>query len=231
MKKTFLIFSVLLLLLGCQKDDPDPALIIKNPTKALLVFPYENSECNEGTNITASHSTVLFEWRSAENTDEYELVLFNLSTENQSSHLASENKIPVVLQRGTPYAWYVISRSDKTDSTAISEIWKFYNASEGVESYAPFPAEIITPQMAETINSVSGVLTLDWNGSDVDNDIIGYDLYFGTTNPPDLFESNLQESVQTDVQVESDSIYYWSVTTKDAHGNSSDSGIFQFKIR
>ncbi|MCK5105625.1 MAG: hypothetical protein KAR17_22530, partial [Cyclobacteriaceae bacterium] len=60
---------------------------------------------------------------------------------------------------------------------------------------------------------------------------IGYDLYFGTTNPPDLFESNLQESVQTDVQVESDSIYYWSVTTKDAHGNSSDSGIFQFKIR
>ncbi|MCK5209994.1 MAG: hypothetical protein KAQ79_18295, partial [Cyclobacteriaceae bacterium] len=96
---------------------------------------------------------------------------------------------------------------------------------------APFPAEIITPSMAETITSSPSKITLDWNGSDVDNDIIGYDLYFGTTNPPDLFESNLQESVQTDVQVESDSIYYWSVTTKDAHGNSSDSGIFQFKIR
>jgi hypothetical protein len=231
MKKTFLIFSVLLLLLGCQNDDPDPALIIKNPTKALLVFPYENSECNEGTNITATQSTVLFEWRSAENTDEYELVLFNLSTENQSAHLVPENKIPVVLQRGTPYAWYVISRSDITDSTATSEIWKFYNAGEGVESYAPFPTEIITPQMAETITSVSGILTLDWNGSDVDNDIIGYDLYFGTTNPPDLFESNLQESLLTDVQVESDSIYYWSVTTKDAQGNSSESGIFQFKVR
>jgi len=95
----------------------------------------------------------------------------------------------------------------------------------------PFPAEIITPQMAETINSVSGVLTLDWNGSDVDNDIIGYDLYFATTNLPDLFESNLQESVLTDVQVESDSIYYWSVTTKDTQGNNSESGIFHFKIR
>ncbi len=231
MKNTLLIFIVLLILLGCQKDDPDPVLIIKNPTKALLVFPYENSECNEGTNITATHSTVLFEWRTAENTDEYELVLSNLSTTEQALYMVSENKIPIVLQRGTPYAWYVISRSGKSDSTATSNIWKFYNAGEGIESYAPFPAEIITPSMAETITSSPSKITLDWNGSDVDNDIIGYDLYFGTTNPPDLFESNLQESVQTDVQVESDSIYYWSVTTKDAHGNSSDSGIFQFKIR
>jgi len=231
MIKTFLIFSMLLLLLSCHKDDPDPVLIINNPTEALLVFPYENSECNEGTNITATESTVLFEWRAAENTDEYELILFDLSAENQSSHMAIENKIPIVLQRGTPYAWYVISRSEKSDSTATSEIWKFYNAGEGIEYYAPFPAEIISPLMAETITSVSGAITLEWNGSDVDNDIVGYDLYFGTTNPPDLFESKLQENVITDVPVESDSIYYWSVITKDARGNSSDSGLFQFKVR
>ena len=90
MKNTLLIFIVLLILLGCQKDDLDPVLIIKNPTKALLVFPYENSECNEGTNITATHSTVLFEWRTAENTDEYELVLSNLSTTEQALYMVSE---------------------------------------------------------------------------------------------------------------------------------------------
>lgn len=231
MIRTFLIFSMLLLLLSCHKDDPDPDMIINNPTEAILVFPYENSECNEGTNITVTESTVLFEWRAAENTDEYELILFDLSSEKQSSYVAIESKIPIVLQRGTPYAWYVISRSDKSDSTATSEIWKFYNAGEEVESYAPFPAEIVAPLMAETITSVSGAIALDWNGSDVDNDIVGYDVYFGTTNPPDLFESNLQESEIVDVTVESDSIYYWSVTTKDAHGNSSDSGLFQFKVR
>lgn len=230
MIKTLLIFIVLLLVISCHKEDPDPVLIIKNPTEALLVFPYENSECNEGTNITATQSTVLFEWRSAENTDEYELILSNLSTTDKTSFMVSETNIPIVLQRGTPYAWYVISRSDKIDSTATSEIWKFYNAGQGIESYAPFPAEIITPSMAETITSSPSKITLDWNGSDVDNDIIGYDLYFGTANPPDLLESNLQESVLTDVQVESNSIYYWSVTTKDARGNSSESGIFQFKI-
>ena len=123
---------MLLLLLSCHKDDPDPALIINKPTEALLVFPYENSECNEGTNITATESTVLFEWRAAENTDEYELILFDLSTENQSSHMAVESKIPIVLQRGTPYAWYVISITDNRYSTATSEVWKIYNTGEGI---------------------------------------------------------------------------------------------------
>ena len=230
MKKALLVFSVLLLLLNCERDDVDPHQIADNPTKALLVFPYKNSECNEGTNITATESTVFFEWKPAENTDEYELILSNLSTADQASFMTAETKIPIVLKRGTPYSWYVVSRSNKVDSTAQSETWKFYNAGEGIESYAPFPAEIIAPLMAETISSSSGVITLDWDGSDADNDIAGYDVYFSTTNPPDPFVNNLQESVLTDVQVESGSIYYWSVTTKDAHGNSSDSGIFQFKI-
>jgi hypothetical protein len=230
MKNALLVFSVLLLLLNCQKDDIDPVQIADNPTKALLVFPYENSECNEGTNITATESTVLFEWKPAENTDEYELILSSLSKVDQASYMTTGTQIPVVLKRGTPYSWYVVSRSNKVDSTAQSETWKFYNAGEGIESYAPFPAEIITPLMAETISSPSGEITLDWDGSDADNDIVGYDVYFGITNPPDLFVSNLQESVLTDVKVESGSVYYWSVTTKDARGNSSESGIYQFKI-
>jgi hypothetical protein len=230
MKNRVLIISVLLLVIGCHKDDPDPVQLIGNPTEALLIFPYENSECNEGSDITVTTSKVLFEWRTAENTDEYELVLFNLSTTDQSSHVTSENKISIVLQRATPYAWHVISKSNKIDSTAQSDIWKFYNAGDGIESYAPFPAEIITPLMAENITTSGGNITLDWSGSDVDNDILGYDVYFSTTNPPDLLKSDVEESILTDVQVVAGAIYYWSVTTKDAHGNSSDSGIFQFKI-
>ncbi len=91
MKKPLLVFTIILFLLSCDNDDEDPIQIIDNPTKALFVFPYENSECNEGTNITATQSTVLFEWRSAENTDEYELILSNLSTADQVSFMTSDN--------------------------------------------------------------------------------------------------------------------------------------------
>ncbi len=230
MNRVYLIVGIFLFVISCHKDDSDPVPAIKDPTEAMLIFPFKNSECNEGTEITTTTSKVLFEWRQAENTDKYELVLINLSTADQSSHMTSEHKIPIVLLRATPYAWYVISKSNETDSTVQSETWRFFNAGEGIESYTPFPAEIISPLMAESITAPGGTITLDWDGSDVDDDIVGYDVYFDTTNPPDLFESNLQESVLADIQVESESIYYWSVTTKDAHGNSSESGIYQFRV-
>ena len=83
--------------------------------------------------------------------------------------------------------------------------------------------------MAETINTTSNEITLVWNGNDVDDDIIGYDVYFGISTPPqqhvnDLTESSLVVSIAAD-------IYYWKIVTKDAQGNTSDSGVFQFRIQ
>lgn len=230
MKKPLVLFAVLFLLLGCEKEVPLPVLNMGNPTEALLIFPYENSECHEGTNITATESTVMFEWSQAANSDSYDLVLKNLSTNDETTYMTSENELPIVILRATPYAWYIISKSNAVNSTAQSETWKFYNAGDGITSYAPFPAEIISPAMAEIISTAPTEITLDWDGSDVDDDIMGYDVYFGTTNPPDLLAGNVQESSLTEVPVSPDTIYYWSVTTIDEHGNSSESGIYQFKI-
>ena len=204
--------------------------MIEHPTQALLVFPYQNSECNEGFDITPTESTVLFEWGAGLNTDEYELNLLNLFANTEETYFTSETKIPVVLNRATPYSWYVISRNDASDSIATSEAWKFYNAGEGITSYAPFPAEILSPGMAEIIEGASEV-TMGWEGNDIDEDIEGYDVYFSTNNPPDLYASDLQQSELPGVPVEPGQIYYWSVITKDAFGNSSSSGIFQFKVK
>ncbi len=229
MNKSLVIIVACLALLSCKQQDEEPLPNLSDPIAAQLIFPYENSECNEGTDITATESTVLFEWETAENTDSYDLILKNLSSSEEEVYSSSQNEIPIVLSRATPYAWYVVSRSNTVSAVAESETWKFYNAGDGVLSYAPFPAEIISPAMAEIINSSSGEITLDWHGSDVDNDISAYDLYFGTTDPPAILSSDLQESMSV-VQVASDSIYYWSVTTKDEHGNSSESGVYQFRV-
>ena len=229
MKKYLFNFWLLLLLLGCESDSPDdPVVTIEAPSEAILIFPYENSECNEGTDITDTESTVLFEWNMAENTDEFELLLTNLTSGEQTSFVTAETKIPIVLQRATPYSWYIISSSNASDSTAQSEIWKFYNAGDAIESYAPFPAEIISPTMSQTLATTTSV-TLDWSGSDIENDISGYDVHFDTVNPPSLHTSGISES-ELNVSVTANTIYYWRVITKDEQGHSSDSGVYQFKI-
>jgi hypothetical protein len=229
MKKALFLISLLFLLNRCGKEDPVPD-VPENPTIANLVFPYENSLCNEGTNITASESTVLFEWEAGEYADKYVLNLKNLTTGVITTHQTSDTEIPVILFRGTPYSWYVVSKSNSVAATATSAIWKFYNAGEGVRSYAPFPAEILIPSMASTVNSVSGMITLDWNGSDVDGDIEGYDVCFGTTTTPGIIYSNVNESILNNVPVSSNTIYYWEIITKDSHGNKSYSGVYQFKV-
>ena len=229
MKKIILFLNAVFLLLCCNKEQSAPP-IPQNPTAAKLVFPYQDYLCNVGTNITPTESTVLFEWEESEHTDSYELVLKNVTTGIFTSYTTADTKMPVVIERNTAFKWYVISKSGSVSDTALSATWKFFNAGAAVESYVPFPAEIVSPAMASTITITDNAVTLGWTGSDVDNDIVGYDVYFGKTADPPIIETDIEESILENVPVEPDTIYYWRIITKDATGNSSDSGVFQFKI-
>ena len=229
MKKVLYFLSLVLIFNGCSKDSP-AAVAPLIPTAAKLVFPFENSLCNEGTKITATESTVLFEWEEGENTDNFELKLRNLTTGDITSHETTIAEISIVLQRANPYDWYVISKSNSVSEPAQSGTWKFYNAGEGNLAYTPFPAEIISPDMAEVITTTANFITLDWNGNDVDDDIIGYDVYFGVTASPEIIQSDITESIVNNVPITPNTIYFWKIITKDSQGNKSDSGVFQFKI-
>ncbi|BAO76769.1 predicted protein [Winogradskyella sp. PG-2] len=70
---------------------------------------------------------------------------------------------------------------------------------------------------------------MQWNGSDVDNDIVNYDIYFGVNNPPSINSSGISAD-QLTVSVAPNTIYYWNVVTKDAAGNTSESGVYQFRV-
>ncbi|RLD83513.1 MAG: hypothetical protein DRJ10_03345 [Bacteroidetes bacterium] len=229
MKKEIFLIFLILTLFACNKGNSDVTTSEK-PTAVNLIFPFENSECNVGTDSTETESTVIFEWSAGQNTDEYELILTNLNTGDSSMHITANVKISIRLIRSTPYSWYVISKSNSVETTAQSVRWKFYNAGEGITSYAPFPAEIVSPAMSETVTTTANTITLEWIGSDVDNDITGYDVYFGTTDSPEIIENDMQGSTLNGVPVSSNTVYYWKVITKDAFGNKSDSGIYQFKV-
>jgi hypothetical protein len=192
-----------------------------------LLFPENNTECIEGTILSDTESKVAFTWKASENTDAYTVNLKNLDSSTSQSLNASTNELEITLTRGTPYSWSVTSKANGISETAESPIWKFYNAGRAIENYAPFPAEAVSPKMGSSIDA--GTIIISWQGNDVDNDIVSYDIYIDENNPPTTL-ANSPTSDSINYEVLSSKVYYWKVITKDASGNTSSSEVFQFKV-
>jgi hypothetical protein len=236
MKNNFsALIGGLLLLVSCGGDgssttpDPEPPVVVTPPSAATLVFPDNNTECNEGTVVNENQSTVLFQWSASQNTDTYELNLRNLDNNNTARTNASTNEALITLLRGTPYEWYVVSKANGTSVVATSASWKFYNQGPGVENYAPFPAEAVSPPRGSTVGA-TGTITLEWTGSDVDNDIVDFDIYLDTSSSPTTLLGTTPESSLV-ASITANTVYYWRVVSRDSQGNTSQSEIFEFRVQ
>jgi hypothetical protein len=217
---TLLVFA----LSTCAKKESEPPA----PLATVLNEPLKDEVCLTGKIISDSESTIEFKWTAAANAESYELSIKNLLTSVIATHTTSATNIVLTLARNTPYSWFVTSKSSKSATTAVSPTWKFYNSGSGATSYPPYPAEIISPTLGQKITAANGKLTLQWRGLDTDNDIVNYDVYFGTSNAPGILQSKLSETSLPNVAVNPSTTYYWKVITRDAKGNTSDSGTFQF---
>lgn len=213
---------------GGGDDEP----VIPAPSAATLIFPEDNTECNTGVVDVDDNtlSAVTFEWNAAQNADRYTLTITNLNTNTSTFVNADTNEATATIQRGTPYSWYVTSRADGTRDTADSGTFRFYNEGPGVENYAPFPAEAIAPARGVNLPMTTTMVTLEWSGADVDNDITGYEVFFGTDVDPSTSIGSGAETTLADVAVTSGTTYYWKVVTTDSAGNTSSSEVFSFKI-
>ncbi|MGM9476241.1 hypothetical protein ACS5PU_07415 [Pedobacter sp. GSP4] len=230
MRKLIYFFAMAVLLVNCKKDDEEKEKSTL-PEKTVLLFPAQNEACTSGAIVSATKSAIIFKWQKAANADSYELFVRDLLSNQTINKTTADLQLEMTLDRNTPYSWYVVSKSQTVNETAQSELRKFYNAGPGTVSYAPFPAEIISPLMAAVVEPANNKISLEWKGSDVDNDIIDYDLYFSLNSKPDLIKSNLKEAKFSDIEVKSKNTYYWKVITRDAEGNTSDSGVYQFTVK
>ena len=230
MKKIGYLLLVTILAVACSTSDDSSGGNNGNdldlPQGVQLIFPHQNSLCNEGVNQTETESTVFFEWEPSGNAQSYLLTIESLDNDDVLQFTAQENIYPVTINRGESYKWFVEYTSQ--GDTKTSAVWNFYNAADAIQNYAPFAAEIVAPTMAQNIANTNSII-LQWNGSDVDNDIVGYDVYFGTDTQPALFSSDITQN-QIEVSVTPGNIYYWSIITKDTAGNSSQTSIHQFRI-
>ncbi len=224
----FLTLLLLCTVFACGKKDdgPPPA-----PEGALLVFPDKDAECTTGISINSTQSQVRFEWQPSANTDLYTLTIINLNTNTPQAFNTMNTSLNVAIDKGAPYSWSVLSSSSDSDETATSENWLFYNAGSQT-TYAPFPAQVVAPISGSTVQlNEDREVELAWYGSDVEEDIESYKVYFSTENPPTELIGTLDAiTMETRVSVQENTVYFWQVITTDSQGNTSDSGVLDFKV-
>ncbi|AYL95748.1 hypothetical protein HYN43_010800 [Mucilaginibacter celer] len=228
-KSCSILLAVFLFACGKGGDKLKP-VSPPEPSKANLIFPSENALCTSGTVVSDKETTINFSWSAAANADSYEVLLKNLLTGVTAKQTAQSNQLALTVLRNTPYSWSVISKSQKSTATAETLSWKFYVAGVGIINYSPFPAALVAPIFGKHLGSTTSFVDLQWIGNDVDNDIDGYDVYFGITSKPALLKSNNLAMNLSSVPVSKGTTYYWKVITKDKTGNASESGLFQFTV-
>ena len=214
------------ILLSCGKDSPP-----KPPEAALLVFPERNSECTTGIDLNDLTRQVEFRWQEAKFTDTYELVVTNLDTGSSQTVTTTSLSAVRPLEKGALFRWNIRTRNEKTQDVVTSETWLFYNAGSET-SYAPFPAQIIAPLSgASVVRDINNEITLQWSGADIDNDLVGYEIYLDTANPPTTLVASPSISLSSlSISVERDTVYYWKIISRDREDNTSDSGVYSFRV-
>jgi len=216
--KIFLLFS----LWSCK---PDP---IPEPVAAQLLAPANLDNCTTADKINNNESQVSFLWSIALHTDDYELVIRNQSTGILIRRTTFLNSLNQILQRGSSYSWWVISRSQASDITSKSEVRYFYLEGETEQKHAPFPATLEFPEENSVLSLSNNTITFEWEGSDLDNDIAHYDLYVGTEKETILILAENITQRESEQQLESGTNYFWQVITVDREGNSSKSLVGKF---
>lgn len=226
MRKVFWLALLLMAFMGCKKKNG-----VHAPEAASLLFPEKNSECTTGTNLNAETTQIEFRWAAADHTETYELNVSNIATGIKQTISTSSTSAKLPIAKGEPFSWYVVSKNTDTNEVTSSETWYFYNSGFRT-SYAPFPAEIIAPESGESVfKNVEDNVVLQWSGADLDDDIASFEVYFGTSmEAMNLLVTNEAYESTYAVPVSSGTTYYWKVITKDAEGNASDTGVFQFKV-
>lgn len=227
MKKIALILGLLIIIIACNSKDDNP-----RPTKpeiATLLFPEKDETCTQGIIIDQNRSSITFEWAPNKGADNFTLTIRNLLSNRIQTYTTEETFKEVTLSRNTPYSWFIISVNTKSGDSTTSNLWKFYNAGEGVVSYPPFPAELLHPKSGSTSYSTTNI-ELTWKGTDVDNDIKEYEVFLDTVNPP---TKNVALGLSTTTHTLAPlpkNVYYWYVNTIDQSGNSTPSPTGEFRI-
>ena len=215
MKKGTLLVILAIALLSCEgKFEPH------NPITGTinLSSPLDKELCLDGEKQNDDSLDIPFTWETEDAFDQYRVEVTNSATNTRTDVTVSAKEAVVNLAPGTQYTWKVVGITNDGEVTS-DQTWSFYSQGIPQFGYIPYPAKITV------VDNSNNTIDLQWQTTDTDNNITGYDIYFGTDDPPPLFGENNTETLLTNIPITTGATYYINVVTKDADGNSSESKI------
>jgi hypothetical protein len=229
MKNFIYLFIVGLLLISCSSGgDSNPAPEVKNnaPTVPTLSAPMDNKLCVD--------NTVAFQWNQSSDAENDPIIYqIQVAKDNQFVQIVktvegSTAVQTIALDKNTAYYWRVKATDSKGLSSNYSATYKFYTAGVAVVNHLPFSPDLVQPTLNTVLNTATA--TLKWNASDVDaTDVLSYDVYFGTINPPTSKVSSNIATKTLDVTLNSSTEYFWKVVVKDNKGGEAIGQVWSFK--
>lgn len=227
MRKYLFVFCSALLLISCGGGDDTSDAVTENkaPSSPSLVAPENNLLCID--------NTVAFQWNAASDPDS-DAVRYQIEVakDNQFKEIDFTNSVTTVaksilLEKGVRYYWRVKAIDSKNLSGNYSSVFQFYTEGVGLINHLPFAPSLVKPELSSVVNDNS--IVLEWNASDVDaNDVLTYDVYFGTTNPPTAKVSSNQSLKTCTQTLNSSGTFYWSADVKDNKGGISKGQVWRF---
>ncbi|MGB0376130.1 MAG: hypothetical protein ACPGC5_02925 [Flavobacteriaceae bacterium] len=216
---------------GGGSEGPAPNSSSSPPAAAQLIRPENQSLCLDGEEVTPILSRVSFQWQAAENTQAYTLIVTDVETQQQQQSQITTTEAEVSLTVGKAYRWKVISRQNQSNQTAESPSWIFFLEGNPSPNYAPFPATLVFPASGQSLARVDyPSIPFQWEGADLDNDSLTYDLYVGTNSQTlVLAAENLSEESFTKSNMDVGT-YYWQVFSRDPNGNQTASDLQGFVL-
>lgn len=229
MKYPLLILLSILVLScgGSDGDAPDPEPPVQEntpPTVPELTSPNDEALCTD--------NPLDFTWAASTDAEgnaiQYEITVATDQsfTSNLQSHITSDTEANFTLIPSTAYYWRVRAKDNRNNLSDYSTVRAFYTEGEGASNHLPFAATLISPELSSQISA--GTAVLEWSASDVDEDPLTYDVYFGTTNPPALLVENSSTDSQS-VTVAAATTYYWKIVVKDDKGGAAVGQVWNFE--
>lgn len=231
MKNSIYLSIICLVFVACGSgggDDPvNPPAENTAPSVPILTLPADNKLCLD--------NNVSFQWNASTDAQQ-DAILYQIQIAKDNGFAQIVNTLDnsslstsaLELEKNTAYYWRVKATDSKGLSSAYSSTFKFYTAGTAVVNHLPFAPEWISPAINAALSTSTATLT--WNASDVDTaDILTYDVYFGTANPPTAKVSENTSAKSFEVTLQPTTQYYWRIVVKDNKGGETVGQVWKFK--
>jgi hypothetical protein len=210
---------------GDDTDDPDPDPVNTAPTIPSQVYPLSNTLCID--------NNVEFKWNAATdaegNSISYNIEVSENSSFSPISHstVSSSTSTTISLNKGKSYYWRIKAKDNKSAESEYSSVSHFLTEGEGVSNHLPFAPVLVAPDLNAEIAGTSTILS--WTASDVDNDVLTFDVYLDSNSDSTTKVAENQTITTYEASgLTAATTYYFKVVVKDDKGGVTIGQIWSF---